>query len=121
MGSDREQCMIFEHESKLAAQEEVTLAKATLESLKITKSSKTVATTTITVSEGTTRVVVAETAVSGSVITAEGTMKPAQGALATTTFSQSTLCKEINMTKRAKTANDLLSKEVIYTYWKDYE
>ena len=73
--------MLSEHESKLAAQEGVTWAKATLESLKITKSSKTVATTTITVNKETTSVAVGETVVGGAGIAAEGTMKPAQGAM----------------------------------------
>ena len=110
----------MEHASKMVAQEGVTLAKATLESYKITQSSKTVATTTITVSEETTIIAVAETAVGEAGIAAEGTMKLAQGAMTTTTFGQSTPGKETNMTERMKVANDLLSKEFIYIYWKDF-
>ena len=51
---------------------------------------------------------------------AAGTMKPAQSTLATTTFGQSTQSKEDNMTKQVKAANDLLSKDIIYTYWTDF-
>ena len=112
--------MLLDHELKLTAQEGVTSAKVTLGSLKITESSKTAATITITISKETTSVAVTETAVGRAVIAVEGTMKPVQGALATTNFGKSTLGKETNMTKQAKAANDLLSKEIIYTYWKDY-
>ena len=84
--------MLLAHKSKLAAKEEVTLANATLESLKITKLAKTVATATITVSEETTSVAVANTAVDGAGVAAAG----------------------------IKAANSPLSKNVMYTYWEDY-
>ena len=112
--------MVIERKSKLAAKEMVILAKATLERLTITKLLTTVATTTTTISEGTTSTAAAEAAVGGAVIVAEGTTKPAQSVLATTIFGQSAQQKETNMTKLVKAANDLLSKDVIYTYWKDY-
>ena len=82
--------MLLAYKSKLAAQEVVTLAKETLASSKITEVAKTVATATITVREETTSVAVAETAVCGVGITTKGIMKPAQGAMATKTFGQST-------------------------------
>ena len=91
MGPDREQSMLIVPKSKLAAKEVVILIKATLESLKITKLAKMVATTTITVNEGIISVAAAETAVDRAVIVAEGTMESAQGAWATTIFGQSTL------------------------------
>ena len=112
--------MIVKHKSKLAAKETVILAKATLESLTIAEPVTTVVTTMTTVSEEITSAAAAEAAVGRAVIVAEGTMKPVQDTLATTIFGQSTQHKETNIAERVKTANDLLSKDVIYTYWKDY-
>ena len=78
-------------------------------------------TTTTTVSEGTISAATVVATVVGAVTVAEGTTKPAQVALATTIFGQSTQRKETNMTKRVKTANDQLLKDVIYIFWKDYK
>ena len=119
MGLDWEQSIIIMHKSKLAAKEGVILAKATLESLTITEPATTQVTTTIRVNEGTASAAAAKAAVGSTVIVAEGTMKPAQGTLATIFFCQSTVRKYTNMIERVKAANDLLSKDVLYTNWQN--
>ena len=109
--------MVIENKSKLAVKEAAILAKETLERLTITKSATTVTTTTTTASKGTISVAAAEAVVGGAAMVAEGTMKPAQGTLTAIIFCcQSTQRNEANMTKLMKVANDLLSKDVIYTY-----
>ena len=112
--------MVIEHKSKLAAKKTVILAKEPLERLINTELVTTVATTTTTVSKGTTSVAEAEAAVGRATMIAEGTMKPAQGALTTTIFGKSFQRTEVNLTKLVKAANDLLSKDDMYTYLKDY-
>ena len=76
--------MLLAHQSKLAAQEGVTSANATLKSLKIIKLAKAVATATITVNKETTSIAVANKAVDGAGIAAVGTTEPEQGATDTT-------------------------------------
>ena len=108
MGPDREQSMVIEYKPKLAAKEAANLAKETFERLETTEPVTTLVTTATTVSKGTTSTATVEAAVvGGAVIVAEGTIKPAQGALATTIFGQLTLHKETNMTEQLKVANDL--------------
>ena len=85
MEQDQEEFMLSSHLSKMAAQQGVNSAKATLKDLTISEVAKMVDTAIITVSD-TTIVAVGNSAVDGAASTATGTMKPAPGATVTTEF-----------------------------------
>lgn len=102
---------------KLTAKEAENTTKEALKQLKITGATKTSVTTATIVSERIASTAVAEVEVVRAKVTVKGTEKPATDTSATMTIGQSTQSKGDDMTARVKAANEMLSKNIIYTYW----
>ena len=127
LGPDREQSMIIEHKTKLAAKD----AAKTLEQLQITDSVKKLATTQTNLSKGTATTAAAEAGAERAAILAVATVSvgttttvtagPAVGKVAMIAARQlQQVSASLTTTERLKKANEQILNDTIYKYWGDY-